>query len=423
MPTPGPVKIIPIAGATGSKNWKDRLYRKEQTIKQMAAGEQGKPLANHANIMIALEHAPEWAGVFIFDELKQQVKAVKLPPIGGTVPRAWIDGDNTEALVWFQANGIGVLSCEMLGSCIDAFARRHTVNHLKNYLNGLVWDGVNRVDTWLSTYFGVDCSDPKTSRYVLAVGLFWMISAVARVLKAGPVQADHILILEGDQGLGKSTALRAMAGAENFTDALPDIGTKDAQDHASNYWIIEMSELSAIRKSDVEAIKNFISRQEEKFRRAYGHIEQTVRRYCVFAGTTNKSDYLKDETGNRRFWPVKCTKADVEGITRDRDQLWAEAVHLYKAGAKWWPESETLIAEMSAQQGERMEVDVWHAKIAAYVEGRGAVTAVEVLTEIGVELHRMTQLDRNRVGRCLRALGYEFSRTRELGRCYVRGRE
>ena len=396
-------------------DWKRRLHRKEPTLKQSVEGKPGKPLLNHLNVMVALQYAPEWKDVFVFNELKQKAQAVKPPPIGGKVPRDWTDADDTETVVWFQRNGIQIVSREMVGSCVQAWAKRHSINPLRQWLESLQWDGEPRVDGWLSTYFGV-----SPSSYAVSVGRYWLISGVARVLKPGPVQADHMLVLEGDQGIGKSTGLRALAGDEYFTDSMPDISSKDAQIHALNYWVIEMSELSALGKAEVEAVKSFIGKQMETFRRPYGHHEETVRRYCIFAGTTNRSDYLKDETGNRRFWPVKCTHADVARIAADREQLWAEAVVLYRDGAKWWPENSKLLEAIEAEQAERMEGDPWQVEIERFVEAKDRVTAESVLIELGVEIPDMTQLHRRRVGKCLRECGFHPKYTRDMGRCFER---
>ena len=396
-------------------DWKRRLHRKEPTLKQSVEGKPGKPLLNHLNVMVALQYAPEWKDVFVFNELKQKAQAVKPPPIGGKVPRDWTDADDTETVVWFQRNGIQIVSREMVGSCVQAWAKRHSINPLRQWLESLQWDGEPRVDGWLSTYFGV-----SPSSYAVSVGRYWLISGVARVLKPGPVQADHMLVLEGDQGIGKSTGLRALAGDEYFTDSMPDISSKDAQIHALNYWVIEMSELSALGKAEVEAVKSFIGKQMETFRRPYGHHEETVRRYCIFAGTTNRSDYLKDETGNRRFWPVKCTHADVARIAADREQLWAEAVALYRDGAKWWPENSKLLEAIEAEQAERMEGDPWQVEIERFVEAKDRVTAESVLIELGVEIPDMTQLHRRRVGKCLRECGFHPKYTRDMGRCFER---
>ena len=170
-----------------------------------------------------------------------------------------------------------------------------------------------------------------------------------------------MLVLEGEQGVRKSSALAALAGPEWFSDSLPPMNTKDASSYLRGKWIIEVGELEAMRR-EVDAIKAFLSRQVEHFRPAYGREEVAEPRRCVFAGTTNKDDWQKDVTGGRRFWPVKTGVIDVEGVANNRDQIWAEAVALFNAGERWW-----LVGE--AEEQAKVEVgtrsagdDPWSAR-------------------------------------------------------------
>ena len=156
--------------------------------------------------------------------------------------------------------------------------------------------------------------------YVQAVALKSLVQAVARALDPG-CKADSVPILEGKQGTGKSTAIRVLFGADWFGDALPPMGHKDASDYVKGKWAIELAEMSFQSKADIEQQKAFISRQEERYRPAYRREEVTYARRCVFWGTTNRDDYLKDETGNRRFWPIKTGEIDIEGLRAARDRL------------------------------------------------------------------------------------------------------
>ncbi len=405
----GPDKVLADIAALDwdcTTGWKAKLRRTDKD----------KPKALLLNVDIALRHAPEWEGVFCYNELRQQVQVIEPPPIGGAVPRDWNDADDTATAIWMQTQGLDV-GRDTVGPVVQALARGNTINPLRDWLNEIVWDGTRRVDSWLVEYFGV-----AGSNYSAAVGRMWLISAVARVMKPG-CQVDHMLVLEGDQGLRKSTALRALAGSEYFSDAQIDLQSKDSQLHALRYWIIEWGELDALRKAEVTAVKAFITRQTESFRRPYGHYIEDNPRQCVFAGSTNRSDYLKDETGNRRFWPVKCTRADAERIAADREQLWAEAVVMFKDGAKWWPERAELIEEITAQQAERMEVDPWQPEIERYVEVRDKAKAEDILRHLGIELSDMDTAKRRRVGKCLRECGFNPTTIRESGqvvRCFVR---
>jgi predicted P-loop ATPase len=157
--------------------------------------------------------------------------------------------------------------------------------------------------------------------------------------------------------------VKELCGSQYFGDTLPEAGTKDANDYVRGKWIIEMSELSTLHSSDIEHMKSFITRKEEKYRPAYGRSEITYKRQCVFIGTTNKDTYFRDDTGNRRFWPVKIGKIDVAGVLRDRDQLWAEAVALFKAGTPWWMELDSDIEKTARKiQAARMVVP-WYVEV------------------------------------------------------------
>jgi predicted P-loop ATPase len=213
-----------------------------------------------------------------------------------------------------------------------------------------------------------------------------------------------MIVLEGAQGRRKSSALAALAGEDWFSDALPQMGDKDASSYLRGKWIIEVAELEAMR-SQMDAIKAFISRQVEMYRPAYGREDVYEPRRCIFAGSTNKDDWQRDETGGRRFWPVRVGNIDVDAIARDRGQLWAEAVHLYRAGERWWLEGEEA-DQAQAEVAERRPDDPWRADIARVVEGRAEVTTKEVLHELHVLPVDMTPKLSKRVAQELVALGW-----------------
>jgi predicted P-loop ATPase len=165
---------------------------------------------------------------------------------------------------------------------------------------------------------------------------------------------DCALILEGPQGLKKSTALRVL-GEPWFTDDIADIGSKDAQLQIRGAWIIEWSDLDAMSRVDISKVKAFMSRAIDRFRPPYGHRLVELPRESVFAGTTNSDSYLRDVTGARRFWPVRCGVIDIDSLKQDRDQLWAEAVVRFRDGASWWLEKQFLVEAAEMEQAERYE--------------------------------------------------------------------
>jgi putative DNA primase/helicase len=170
---------------------------------------------------------------------------------------------------------------------------------------------------------------------------------LARIIDPG-CQADHTLLLEGPQGNRKSTALRILAGDEYLTDHISDLGSKDSRIELHGKWILELAELDNVRRGQMEKVKAFLTARVDNFRLPYGRITEAVPRSCVFAATVNDKTPLTDETGARRFWPVRCGTVDVEAVERDRDQLWAKAFQQYYEGAIWWLDSaelNTLAAE------------------------------------------------------------------------------
>jgi predicted P-loop ATPase len=355
-----------------------------------------------ANALFALENAPEWQGVLQFDESAFSVTAKVQPPwVSRPVPFRWRDEDDIRAAEWLQRQGI-MVSKETAGQAIQAVARENPFHPIRDFLNSLEWDGIRRIDSWLTLFLSVDSTD-----YTRAVGAKWLIGAVARVFKPG-CKNDTCLILEGPQGLLKSTALRTLAGDEFFTDDFTELGSKDSVMQTRGVWIIELAELDAMYGREISKIKAFMSRQVDRVRLPYGRRVTEAPRECIFAGTVNHDEYLKDETGGRRFWPVRCGTIRIDDLRRDRDQLWAEARERFRAGDKWWLDSQELVRVAAEEQGERFDADPWEPIIAGYAEGREYVTSDQIL-ESCIEKPKKdwTQKDKNRVAKCLKALKWD----------------
>jgi predicted P-loop ATPase len=231
------------------------------------------------------------------------------------------------------------------------------------------------------------------------------------------------LILEGPQGIRKSTALKTIAG-EFFTDELADLGSKDAAMQTRGVWIIELSELDSLGHAEVARIKAFISRTTDRFRPPYGMRLVESPRQCIFAGTVNHGTYLRDETGGRRFWPVVCGAIDVAALQRDRDQLWAEAKARFRTGASWWLETPDLVRLAGDQQEARYEGDPWEELLAPWLDGRESTSVSEVLQRcIDKPQSQWTQTDKIRVARCLRSHGWVRYRERQGSRLEWRYRK
>jgi predicted P-loop ATPase len=363
---------------------------------------QPRPLLRNA--IIALRGAPEWQGVLAYDEFALTTMAMKPPPWckaedNAWQPRAWTDHDDTLATDWLQAQGIGV-PITVTTSAIEAVAKDASFHPVRDYLTGLTWDGTKRVGRFAATYLGAE-----DTPYHNEVSTRMFIAPVARIMRPG-CKHDHMPILEARQGAGKSKAIK-MLFEPWFTDDLAEFGSKDASMQVRSAWGIEVAELSAMTRSEIERVKAFITRSVDRFRPSYGRRVIEVPRQAVFFGSTNALEYLKDETGGRRFWPVRCGRIDHDAIVRDRDQLWAEAVALYNAEEPWWLTNEALLVEAREQQEHRYQEDPWQEFIAKYCATAGDVSVAELLETLGVERERWGQVEQNRVARCLVKLGWE----------------
>jgi predicted P-loop ATPase len=241
-------------------------------------------------------------------------------------------------------------------------AAQRTFNPVDDYLNECMakydLNETNQLlDTWMIDFLGVKPSTEDEAIYIKAVSRLSLIQAVARARNPG-CKADSVVILEGQQGTGKSSAIRVLFGEEYFGDQLPPMSSKDASSYLKGKWCVELAELEYKRKAEVETIKAFITRTHENYRPAFGREEVNLARTTVFFGTTNASEYLVDETGNRRFLPVATNEIDLARLAAARDKLWAAAAHAYHSDEPYWLADEAaLIAEKQANG--RLEQDPW----------------------------------------------------------------
>ena len=320
-------------------------------------------LGDERNVLIALRRS-ELAGVLRFNEFALNLEFTRSPPWRVVAAGAtWTEADDTQCASWLQAQGLKVKGRATVADSVAVAARDNLFHPVREYLCALKWDGVARLSTWPCTYLGAG----GDAKYLGAIGAKFTISAVARVLQPG-CQADHVLVLEGLQGIGKTSAARALAVRQEwFAGSLPDIHSKDAPLQLLGRWVIEIAELKAIRSSQIEATKSFITETADTFRPPYARRSAQFPRQCVFIASTNEGEYLRDRTGNRRYWPIRCTRIDVAALVRDRDQLYAEAVHLFRAGATWHLD-DSEIAMAAHEQSERVQVTELEAAVSEYLE-------------------------------------------------------
>lgn len=364
----------------------------------------GRPVWCLETACVIMETDPAWRGVLAYDEFARQTMLLRPIP-GSKVPvssfrgRPFREDDLTQAQRWFNRNGFPHATKNAADDALQLVAKEILISPVQDYLKALEWDGRARIDFWLRDYCGA-----KDTPFVREAGRAWLISAVARALKPG-VKADCALILEGRQGAKKSSAFCALAGDAWFFDGLKDMHSKDASLALRGKWIIELPELSAMQRSEVEAVKAYLSRREERYRPPYGRGEVVEPRRCVFGGSTNKSDWNRDDTGGRRFWPVAVGKIDVPALERDRDQLWAEAVAAYYVCEPWW-----LIGEVEAEAAQevalRGEVEPWTASVLQYVAGKSEANTADILKKIVTDRARMTRAANMRVASVLTRNGW-----------------
>jgi predicted P-loop ATPase len=359
-----------------------------------------KAVANLASAMAMLRHNPALSDLVAYDEMLCAIMLMKPVPArdgahgipNGFKPRPLTDVDVSAIQEWLQLHGLKKLGKDTMHQAVDLRAEERKFHPLRDYLDNLVWDGKERLGSWLADYLGAE-----RTAYTAGIGRMFMVATVARIFEPG-CKCDYMMVLEGQQGARKSTAC-AILGGTWYSDNLPDATSgKDVSQHLQGKWIIEIGEMSAMGKAENTALKAFITRTVERYRPSYGRKEIQQLRQCVFIGSTNKAAYLRDETGGRRFWPVEVTNIDTVTLARDRDQLFAEAVALYRNGARWWPDADFERQHIKPQQDARFEADIWEERIAEYLNLSSKVTVGGVATgALGLDTPKIGRADQNRI--------------------------
>jgi predicted P-loop ATPase len=292
-----------------------------------------------------------------------------------------------------QIGGLRHLGKETTHQAVNLRGEECHYHPIRDYLEGVGWDGRPRLDGLLATYFGA----ARTS-YSERIGAMFVLSMVARIFQPG-CKADYMLVLEGPQGNLKSTGCKVLGGLY-YSDNLPDVTSgKDVSQHLRGKWLIEVSEMHAMSRAENAHLKAFVTTDTERYRPSYGRNEVIEPRQCVFVGTTNNSTYLRDETGGRRFWPVATGRIDIDTLRRDRDQVFAEAVHRYRQGEQWWPDRNFERAVITPEQDARYEPDAWQETIAEHLTAiTQPVTVGEIARQaLRIETPRIGRADQNRI--------------------------
>jgi putative DNA primase/helicase len=408
-----PIPVIPI-----DKEWEKLLKKK------------GKEIASVPfNAYLFFKYRPEFKGFIRWNKV-----TLKVEISGGSLAKC-PDKENFDTVVTLATDTLTsafeiVVGREEVGRRLSYVATENAYDPLQDYLDCLTWDGKPRVDTWLVTYAG---AAPGNDGYVQFVGRKFLLQAVARAYQPG-CKADVVLVAEGEQGVHKSTMFLILGG-QWYSEAAGILGDKDSKQLIGSAWICELPDMSSFSKTSRNAMKAFFSSPVDRYRPPYdkGHI--TVKRRAVFAATTNDEEYLVDSSGNRRFQPVLLGEIDRARLIKDRDQLWAETVAIYKAALtceacaledvvvpgeigrceehSWWlTAAQKKIAKVHAQLRE--ETDSWAPTILTYAltpvgeknQTVPVTTANILVNALKMSLQDITRVDEMRVAAIMRRAGY-----------------
>lgn len=380
-----PDKVVPLNA------WKGKLDQ----------GRQG-PKKTLRNLMLHMQNVPGLGAAVRFNDFTGRVE---------WRGRHLVDEDLVDIRMMIEDTGYEPKDSDVYPALVR-HAHDNTYDPVRDYLDGLKWDKIPRIDGWLRTYMGAPDHD------IIAIfGAKFLIGAVARIYEPG-CQMDNMLVFEGKQGAGKTNAVTKLFGRDYMISSISDFKSKEASIALQGRWVAEIAELAALKKTDITDVKKFITETVDQYRPVHGKNTIDRPRRCVFIGTTNERQYLKDATGNRRFWPVPCGEVHLDRIEADRDHLWAEAVHRYRAGEPWWLTDDGHITQAEAIQGDRSEQDPWGEIIDAWLaepEHRAIefVTCAAVLRHaIGMAKDRLHRADEMRVAGHLTKRGWVHTKKR-----------
>lgn len=417
----------------------------EEWQKYIRHTDRGRPEASLYNTLLVLENDPQWKGLIAHDDFAQRYMKLRPPP-GGSAGE-WSDVDDVLLTVDISRRFRFEPKKQTVMDAVMHIGNKHAFHPVKQYFDTLEWDGKPRIAKAFQTYWGA-LSTPDTASlgkgemlrlrvYLKRAALYWFVGAVARVMEPG-VKLDTMVVFEGGQGAFKSSALKALFGAQWFADSKLVIGDKDALAQMMGKWGYEMAELDAFSKAEDNLFKLFMSSSTDRWREHYGKRARDVLRQSIFIGTTNQSQYGKDPTGMRRCWPVLTGLIDRDGIRRDRDQLWAEALHLYREGLRHWVEASEIVldpkderlkdyrdvitrpwteGELFKEQADSRQIhDAWQTLIETYVYDKVSavkyVTAADVLENgLSLDAARWSRPEQMRVTAILQRMGWIHRKT------------
>lgn len=387
--------------------------QKDELWSKLAKSDNGAPRPTHANLQLIFRHDPAlwemvqhncFSGQHLITRAPPCIDA-EMRPAPGPYPRALAEGDIVRVLSYAQQRYAHGFKKSTVTDCLIAEADDRQIHPVRSWLDGLTWDGTARIDRWLVMTFGV-----LDDEYHRAVASKLLLAAVRRVRRPG-CKFDHMVVLEGAQGMGKSRSIATLFGEDWYTDQIADLVKKDAAIDLFGKWVVELSEIDHLVRSEVETVKAFLSRCADRYRPPYEKQSRDFPRQCVFIGTTNSDEYLRDTTGNRRIWPVRCRssgEADVAWLAEHREQLWAEASQREASGETIWLDNPNISDTASKLQASRMIEDPWSEIVRAYVSDKTAVTISEILDQaLNIPKREWGKSQQMRAGNILRDAGWK----------------
>lgn len=427
-----PLVMLDEAAALKQKQEIKKDHPWQQDL-QRAPGDKegpGKILNTLVNVHLILENAFGPA-LFKFNEFSKLDEIWQKTPWGAKVGTEFQERDVQKIKLWISQQFGFQTGDENIWSALINIADTNAYHPIKEYFLGLpVHDGVERVDYFLERYLHGEAPE----KYIRAVSRKTIVAMIARIFEPG-IKFDTMLVLEGEQGLRKSTAIMTLTSKPWFTDANLNLKHKDSIADMAGKWVLEQGEMNVLSKANIAELKQFLSRDTDRMRPSFGRKSQDYPRQSIFIGTTNEDIYLKDTTGSRRFWPIKVTgNCDVKAITKDRDQIFAEALAMYRAGEPIWISDEDTNHLAKKQQAERETSDELVYVIEDYLKDLFNKSDFDTffdptklflpdlfvtpspLAVTGSHFLKMDDNGQKRVGSCLRKMGYERKVVKENGK-------
>lgn len=371
----------------------------DQILDSSGAGK--PPYQTLTNAVRVIEHDPMWGPDRLwYDEFGGRIMLANSPV------REWRDDDDVALTVHMQdTTGMSKIQKHLVSDAVTLVARKRGRHVVREYLLGLKWDGTPRIDLMFEDHWG---ADSQPTDYVRAASRNLLIGLVARVMKPG-CKCDTMPVFEGKQGIFKSSAL-SILGGEWYAAIDDSAASKDFLQALRGKWLIELCELNSLSKTESAHIKGMLSRPVDTYRASFGRRTNDIPRQCVFAGTTNHDDWLADETGGRRFWPIRCGEINLTALAIARDQLFAEALVAYTLGASWWQ----MPATTAEEQRQRQQYDEWTPIITPWLAEQCVLGATSLFIKDifsgALKMSspdQMIKADQMRIAKILKLLGWK----------------